>query len=58
MTYFVLCSACDTEHSVDEVEFLDIEEDFQGRDRMTFKCNCTNTQQSSLVYGNYGNNNE
>jgi len=53
MTYFVLCPACDTEHSVDEVEFLDVEEDFQGRgDRMTFKCGYTNTQQSSLVYGN------
>ncbi len=34
----MLCSFCDTYHKVDEVVFLDIEEDPQGRDKMTFYC--------------------
>lgn len=50
MAYFVLCPACDTEHDVDEVTFLNVEEDMQG-DRMFFECPFSNTKQSSLVYG-------
>lgn len=52
MAYFVLCPACDTEHDVDEVTVLNVEEDIQGRDVLTFECPLSNTNQSSLVYGN------
>ena len=34
MTYYVACSG--QEVNVDDVEFIDIEEDFNGRDLMTF----------------------
>ena len=34
MTYYVTCSG--QEVNVDDVEFIDIEEDFNGRDLMTF----------------------
>lgn len=51
MAYFVFCAACDTEHTVDEVNVLNIEEDIQGRDVLTFECPLSNTKQNSLVYG-------
>jgi hypothetical protein len=35
--------------SVDDVEFLDIEEDFQGRDLMTFHCPRCDREHQSLV---------
>lgn len=50
MTNLVLCPACDTEHDSDEVNCLDIEEDIQGRDVITFECSYSNTIQKSLVY--------
>lgn len=51
MTLFVHCPACDTEHSVDEVEFLNIEENLCGEDVLTYRCIQTNTIQKGLVYG-------
>jgi len=38
--------------SVDNVKFLNIEEDFQGRDLMTFKCPMCNETHKSLVFAN------
>jgi len=47
----VYCHACaDYHRSEDEVETLNIEEDFHGRDVLTFKCLTTDTEQSSLVF--------
>lgn len=34
----IYCPGCRTEHFTDEVEFVDIEEDFFGRDVMHFIC--------------------
>jgi hypothetical protein len=47
----VVCGECGDRHTVDEVKFLNIEEDFQGRDLMTFECLATSTVQKSYVLG-------
>ena len=47
----VICCECSQEHSTTDVEFLNIEEDIQGRDIMHFVCPVTNTETKSLVYG-------
>lgn len=47
----VYCSECGELHTMEEVNFLNIEEDFQGRDLMSFVCNYTNTTQKSNVFG-------
>jgi hypothetical protein len=49
--FTVMCSECSEEHFVSEVEFLNIEEDIQGRDTMHFVCPITKTETKSLVYG-------
>ena len=55
MGLFVLCPACDEDHTVDEVESLNIEENAMGEDIVTFRCIVTNTVQKSRVYGNNSN---
>jgi len=52
MVFFVLCPACDEDHSVEEVESLNIEENSVGEDLLTFRCIETDTIQKSRVYGN------
>ena len=52
MVFFVLCPACDEDHSVEEVESLNIEENAMGEDLLTFRCIETDTIQKSRVYGN------
>lgn len=47
---FVLCDKCGGMHYPDNVEFVNIEEDFQGRDLMTFVCPETQETTKSLVY--------
>jgi hypothetical protein len=47
----VFCRECDEFHDAEEVKFLNIEEDFMGRDYMTFECHLTNTEQKSHVFG-------
>ena len=47
----VYCFECSDHHTTEEVKFLNIEEDFQGRDLMTFECLETHTEQKSNVYG-------
>jgi len=47
--YVVLCSACSDRHLTFEVEFVDIEEDIQGRDVMHFVCPITHESAKSLV---------
>ena len=46
----VYCSECKEWYETEEVEFIDISEDFSGRDLMTFKCKECNTEQESNVY--------
>ena len=48
----VICCECSQEHSTTDVEFLNIEEDIQGRDIMHFVCPVTNTETKSIVYAN------
>ena len=50
MSNYVTCPACDTEHNSSEVTALNIEEDNQGRDILTYQCPFSNTIQKSLVY--------
>ena len=47
----VMCSACQEFHQVEDVKFIDIQEDYAGRDLMTFECSVTNTQQKAYVLG-------
>jgi hypothetical protein len=48
--FIVVCRECSEEHTTEEVEFLNVEEDMQGRDVMFYVCPVTQTQTSSLVY--------
>ena len=46
----VRCSECGWVDE-DDTEFVNIEEDFQGADQLTFICNKCNTQSKSKRYG-------
>ena len=48
--FYVRCAECQKRHLVDEVEFLDVEEDYIGRDIMHFVCPETLIESKSLVY--------
>jgi hypothetical protein len=50
MTFYVHCAECQNKHSVEDVEFLDVEEDYVGRDIMHFVCPETQNESKSLVY--------
>jgi len=47
----VYCTECKEWHDEKKVEFLDIEEDIQGADVMTFRCPDCGTRQKSRRYG-------
>lgn len=47
----VRCSECGECHEPDEVEFVNIEEDIQGRDLLTFICPVTNKETKGYVLG-------
>ena len=49
---YVKCSECGEEHWADsgEVEALNVEEDYMGRDVLTFVCPKTGNTTSSLIY--------
>lgn len=47
----VRCSECGECHGPDEVEFVNIEEDFQGRDLLTFVCPITLKETKAYVLG-------
>jgi hypothetical protein len=51
MSTYVNCLKCGEHHSTKEVEFLNIEEDIQGRDLMTFMCPVVEEETKSLVFG-------
>lgn len=46
----VYCSTCGKMVDVKNTDYLNIEEDFYGRDLMTFKCHECGTEQESNVY--------
>ena len=47
---YVRCRECGEQHDSTEVEFLNIEEDIEGRDVITFTCPITQKPTCSLVY--------
>ena len=49
---YVECS-CGNHHYGDNLETLNIEENFEGRDVLTFKCPVTGYTEKSLVYIGY-----
>ena len=53
MAHFVICDECGDEHDAEEVQFLNIEEDMQGRDVVFFTCPNTGGEAKSLVYKGY-----
>ena len=48
--FIVICPECGEEHLTTKVEFLNIEEDIQGRDVMHYTCPITKQPTKSLVY--------
>ena len=48
--FVVKCSECDEEHATDEVKFVDVAEDHEGRDLGYFICPVTGETTKSLVY--------
>ena len=46
---FVTCTPCNIEHEVLKVKTLNIEEDMQGRDKVTFECPVCDKERVSLV---------
>lgn len=47
--FIVKCRECGEEHDTTKVQFVNVEEDFHGRDVFTFVCPITGTTTSSLV---------
>jgi uncharacterized protein (UPF0212 family) len=52
MRHFVTCPKCKERFDAAKVKFLNIEEDFQGYDVMTFECPKCKTEEKAYVRGN------
>jgi hypothetical protein len=50
MEMYVQCKECGEQHQSEEVESIDIREDFEGRDVITFICPVTGKPTESLVF--------
>ena len=48
----VTCPVCKDDHKVNEVEASDIEEDYMGRDVVTFTCPVKGERARALVWRN------
>ena len=48
--FIVKCPECGQEHETEEVKFLNVEEDIQGRDVFYYVCPVTEKETKSLVY--------
>jgi len=48
---YVNCTFCKDRYDEKEVKFIDIEEDIQGRDIMTFECPVCKNEVRSLRFG-------
>ena len=49
----VYCSECHEQKNVEKVKTIDIEEDMQGVDVLTFECLDCHTVQKSRIYGTH-----
>ena len=47
---FVYCSECKERVNVDDTNFIDISEDMQGADLLTFECHFCETENQSRIY--------
>lgn len=47
----VICNSCGLRWNEKDVKFIDIEEDMQGRDILTFKCPICHKTTKSLRFG-------
>ena len=48
----VYCNTCKENYPTKSVKFLDIEEDYSGRDLMYFQCHVCNGNNKSFVFKN------
>ena len=48
---YVIASCTNERVNEEEIEFVDIHEDFEGRDRVTFKCPICEQKHTSLRFG-------
>jgi len=51
-SYTVFCKECGERHETEDVKFLDVSEDIQGRDIFKFVCPVTGVITEGLVYAN------
>jgi hypothetical protein len=51
--FIVKCPECGQEHNTEKVQFLNVEEDIQGRDIFYYVCPITQKETKSLVYKEY-----
>jgi len=51
-SYTVFCKECDKHHETEDVKFVDISEDYAGRDLFKFVCPVTGKTTEGLVYAN------
>ena len=51
--HYLICKECGNRHDTEEVEFLNIEEDFNGRDIMTYTCPETKQETKSNIFRGY-----
>lgn len=51
---FVFCPECNQKHKSGQVETLNIEEDFQGRDLLTYVCPITKQTTKATVLLSFG----
>jgi hypothetical protein len=50
INFTVYCAGCEERVPVVKVKFLNVEEDIQGRDIMTFKCSFCGEDHKGMVY--------
>ena len=48
----VFCKECGERHETEDVRFVDVSEDYAGRDLFKFVCPVTGETTEALVYGN------
>lgn len=51
---FVICPECNQEHKQGQIETLNIEEDLQGRDTLTYRCPVTKQTTKATVLLTFG----
>lgn len=50
----VICPECQQEHKQGQVETLNVEEDYQGRDLLTYRCPITKRTTKAVILLTFG----